>query len=211
MTLRREGKGKTLSLFAVTREAGPSWIDGQGSFEQPAVKDHAAFMDSLADEGVVLFAGPLAASGHDHIRALLIAKASDEAVVRGRLAGDPWELTHRVVTTSVEPWNLLVGAERLGTPQPMTRQIGRRFLDTDCKGPSHQRRGRAGQPPTASWGGSCTRIYSPRRASQHPVLNGPERRNSACFSALPLRLPRQRPTQGTVGNNPRDGQPLATR
>ncbi|MFZ3468375.1 hypothetical protein ACODT3_35365 [Streptomyces sp. 4.24] len=61
MTIRQEGKGTTLSLFAVTREAGPSWIDGQGAFEQPAVKDHADFMDGLANEGVVLFAGPLAA------------------------------------------------------------------------------------------------------------------------------------------------------
>ena len=49
-----------MSLFAVIREAGPSWTDGRGAFEQPAVNDHAAFMSGLADEGFVLFAGPLA-------------------------------------------------------------------------------------------------------------------------------------------------------
>ncbi|HET6358026.1 YciI family protein [Streptomyces sp.] len=103
-----------MSLFAVTREAGPSWIDGKGAFEQPAVNDHAAYMNSLADEGFVLFAGPLSGSEHDRIRVLLIAEAASEADIRRRLADDPWARTQRVVTTSVEPWNLLVGAEHLG-------------------------------------------------------------------------------------------------
>ena len=43
-----------MSLFAVTREAGPGWTDGKGAFEQPAVNDHAAFMNRLADQGFVL-------------------------------------------------------------------------------------------------------------------------------------------------------------
>jgi hypothetical protein len=36
-----------MSLFAVTREAGPGWTDGKGAFEQAAVNDHAAFMNCL--------------------------------------------------------------------------------------------------------------------------------------------------------------------
>jgi uncharacterized protein YciI len=108
-----------MSLFAVTRDAGPGWTDGQGAFDQPAVNDHAAFMNSLADEGFVLFAGPLAGSEQDRIRVLLIADASSATDVHRRLADDPWERTQRVVTTSVEQWNLLVGDERLGT-QPAT-------------------------------------------------------------------------------------------
>lgn len=103
-----------MSLFAVTREAGPSWTDGKGTFEQPAVNDHAAFMNGLANEGFVLFAGPLAGSEHDRIRVLLIADAAGETDVHLRLADDPWERTQRIVTTTVEPWNLLVGAERVG-------------------------------------------------------------------------------------------------
>jgi len=106
-----------MSLFAVTREAGPSWIDGKGAFEQPAVNDHAAFMSRLADDGLVLFAGPLAGTDQDRIRVLLIADADSETDIQRRLADDPWEQAERVVTTSVEPWNLLVGAERL-TAQP---------------------------------------------------------------------------------------------
>jgi uncharacterized protein YciI len=103
-----------MSLYAITREAGPSWTDGKGTFEQPAVNDHAAFMNTLADEGFVLFAGPLAGSEHDRIRVLLIADAGSEADIHQRLADDPWARSQQVVTTSVEPWNLLVGADRLG-------------------------------------------------------------------------------------------------
>ena len=102
-----------MSLFAITREAGPTWTDGKGAFEQAAVNDHAAFMGGLADEGFVLFAGPLAGSEHDRIRVLLIAEAGSETEINRRLADDPW--AQRLVTTSVEPWNLFVGADRLGT------------------------------------------------------------------------------------------------
>jgi uncharacterized protein YciI len=103
-----------MSLFAVTREAGPGWTDGAGAFGQPAVNDHVVFMSELAAEGFVLFAGPLAGTEHDRIRVLLIADADSDADIHRRLADDPWERVGRVVTTNVEPWNLLVGAERLG-------------------------------------------------------------------------------------------------
>ena len=104
-----------MSLFAVTREAGPNWTDGKGAFAQPEVNDHAAFMNDLADDGFVLFAGPLAGSELDRIRVLLIADADSEDHIHRRLADDPWERTQQVVTTSVEPWLLLSGADRLGT------------------------------------------------------------------------------------------------
>ena len=103
-----------MSLFAITREAGPSWTEGKGAFEQPAANDHAIFMNRLAEDGFVLFAGPLAGSEHDRIRVLLIADAASEADINRRLADDPWVRTQRLVTTSVEAWNLLLGAERLG-------------------------------------------------------------------------------------------------
>ena len=102
-----------MSYYAVTRNAGPAWTDGKGAYEQPGASDHAAFMNTLAEEGLILFAGPLAGTEHGRIRVLLIANAPTEADIHHRLAGDPWELTRRVVTTSVEPWNLFVGAQRL--------------------------------------------------------------------------------------------------
>ena len=60
-----------MSYFVVIRDAGPGWTDGKGAFEQPGVNDHAAFMNALADEGIVLFAGPLAGSERERIRALV--------------------------------------------------------------------------------------------------------------------------------------------
>jgi uncharacterized protein YciI len=102
-----------MTYFAVTRAAGPAWTDGKGAFDQPGVQDHVAFMNGLADAGTVLFAGPLAGTEQGRIRVLLIMHADDEAAVHEALAADPWSNPERVVVTSVEPWNLLVGAERI--------------------------------------------------------------------------------------------------
>ena len=105
-----------MSYFAVIREAGPAWTDGVGAFEQPGVNDHVAFMGALADDGLLLFAGPLAGTEVGRIRVLLIAEAESEDEVRSRFADDPWAQSERLEITSVEPWNLIVGAERLAVP-----------------------------------------------------------------------------------------------
>jgi uncharacterized protein YciI len=107
-----EGKD-AMSYFAVVREAGPGWTEGKGTFEQPGVNDHAAFMNALSDRDFVLFAGPLAGSEEGRIRAMVIVEAASEAEIRDRLADDPWTLSNRLEITSIEPWNLFVGAERL--------------------------------------------------------------------------------------------------
>ena len=101
-----------MSAYAVIREAGPGWTDG-GIGDQPAVAYHAAFMNDLADEGLLLFAGPLAGSECGRVRALLIADADSEDEIPNRLADDPWVHSDRLVCKSIEPWNLVVGAERL--------------------------------------------------------------------------------------------------
>ena len=101
-----------MSTYAVIREAGPGWTDG-GIADQPAVADHAAFMNALADQGILLFAGPLAGSEGGRVRALLIVDADNEDEIRNLLADDPWIHEDRLVFKSIEPWNLVVGAERL--------------------------------------------------------------------------------------------------
>ena len=106
-----------MSYYAVARNAGPAWTDGKGAFEQAGVNDHAAFMNTVAEEGLILFAGPLAGSESGRIRVLLMADAATEADIRRRLADDPWELTQQIVTTSVEPWDLFVGTQRLTPAQ----------------------------------------------------------------------------------------------
>ena len=101
-----------MSHYVVIREAGPGWIDG-GIAAQPDTGDHAAFMNALADEGFVLFAGPLAGTETGRLRVLLIVDAGGEDEIRCRLADDPWVRTERLRISTVEPWHLIVGAERL--------------------------------------------------------------------------------------------------
>jgi uncharacterized protein YciI len=108
-----------MSHFAVIREAGPAWTDG-GITAQPAMNDHATFMNTLADEGLVLFAGPLAGTEHGRLRALLIINADDEAEIHDRFAEDPWTRSEHLQITSIEPWNVFVGAQRLSTAHAAT-------------------------------------------------------------------------------------------
>jgi uncharacterized protein YciI len=105
-----------MSYFAVTRAAGSGWALGKGALEQPGASDHAAFMNGLAGQGFVLLAGPLAGSESGRLRALLIVDAANEAEIRTRLADDPWTATERLELTSIEPWNVFVGAERIASP-----------------------------------------------------------------------------------------------
>ena len=99
-----------MTLFAVSREAGPAWTDSAGAFDQPGVGDHAGFMNNLAEQGVIRFAGPLAGTEAGRIRVLLIADGDSETEIAQQLAADPWEIGQRITTTRIEPWTLLVGA-----------------------------------------------------------------------------------------------------
>jgi uncharacterized protein YciI len=72
-------------------------------------------MNGLAEEGLLLCAGPLAGTETRRLRALLIINADNEDEIRHRLDHDPWVRTDRLVITRVEPWNVIVGAERLAT------------------------------------------------------------------------------------------------
>ena len=103
-----------MSYFAVVREAGPAWAAG-GIYDQPAVEGHATFMNALADDGFILFGGPLAGSEQGRVRVLLVVDADSEAEIHRRLADDPWVSTSQLVTVGIEAWKPLVGAERLAT------------------------------------------------------------------------------------------------
>jgi uncharacterized protein YciI len=102
-----------MSTFAVIRDAGAAWTDRIPLTEQPAVGEHTTFMNGLAGEGFVLVGGPLAGTESGRLRVLLIVDADDEAEIRRRLADDPWATTGRLEITSIEPWNVLVGTQRL--------------------------------------------------------------------------------------------------
>jgi uncharacterized protein YciI len=101
-----------MTTFAVTREAGPAWSEG-GIFAQPGADDHATFMNALSEARFVLFAGPLAGSENGRVRALVLVDAESADDIDARLADDPWVASGHLVTVSVEPWRILVGADRL--------------------------------------------------------------------------------------------------
>jgi uncharacterized protein YciI len=104
-----------MSTFAVTREAGPGWHDG-GIEEQGEAAQHATFMNALADNGFVLLAGPLAGTETGRIRVLLIMNAKNEDEIHRKLADDPWVKAEQLVTARIEPWQTLIGVERLNFP-----------------------------------------------------------------------------------------------
>ena len=112
-----------MTLFAVTREAGPAWEPG-GIFQQPSVTEHAAFMNTLAEQRFVLFGGPLAGTEQGHVRVLLIIDADSEAAIHRRLADDPWTATGQLRTVNIEPWKILVGTERLFKHRDQPRALG---------------------------------------------------------------------------------------
>jgi len=91
--------------FLVTQAKGPAWDHTRLRREQAGWPEHAAFMDALAEAGVVVLGGPVGpADGED---ALLVLDVADEAAVHASLAGDPWSGTV-LVTSSVEPWTVLL-------------------------------------------------------------------------------------------------------
>jgi uncharacterized protein YciI len=91
--------------FLVKRAHGPSWNTSRLRREQDGWPEHAAFMDELVAEGVVVLGGPVGdGDGHS---ALLVMEVKDEAEVRGRLANDPWG-EDMLVTESIEPWSVFL-------------------------------------------------------------------------------------------------------
>jgi uncharacterized protein YciI len=86
--------------FAVTMVHGPAFDESRGLREQDGWDAHAAFMDDLVDEGVVILGGPL----ENEPGALLIFDAESEDAIRRRMAGDPWAEMDILHVGSVQPW-----------------------------------------------------------------------------------------------------------
>ena len=93
--------------YLVTQAYGPAWDHSRGRREQDGWDAHAAFMDELVEEGVIVLGGPVGEGNGDDV--LLVFDLDSEEAVRARLAEDPWAgdmLTPR----SVEPWSVWLRA-----------------------------------------------------------------------------------------------------
>lgn len=91
-----------MRYLAVTTERGPAFDESRGIREQDAWEEHAAFMDGLVEEGVIVMGGPFG----DGRRTLLIFDAESEDEVRRRMAADPWAGMDILRLGSVEPWQI---------------------------------------------------------------------------------------------------------
>ena len=91
--------------YAVTLEQGENWNPELSRRQQEKWDEHAAFMDALVEEGVVVLGGPLG-SGE---QVLLIFNAASEQEIAARLAADPWTPMRILRTVKVEQWEILLG------------------------------------------------------------------------------------------------------
>lgn len=90
--------------FAVTLVPGPAWNHDVDRREQVDWDAHAAFMDRLVAEGVILLGGPVG----DGSETLHAVQAEDEGDARARLAEDPWAPAGLLQVGSIRPWTLLL-------------------------------------------------------------------------------------------------------
>jgi len=93
-----------MPYFVVTREPGAGWDRERPLREQAGWDEHAAFMDELADSGLIVLGGPLGGGP----TAMHIVEAGSQAEVRTRLDEDPWEPMGVLHTVSIEPWEILL-------------------------------------------------------------------------------------------------------
>jgi uncharacterized protein YciI len=88
-------------FHVVLHRSGPRWDPALSLEEQSGWPDHAAFMDGLVEEGIIVLGGPLA----DEYRVVHAFEAESEDAVRAILARDPWSETHLRVD-AIEPWTI---------------------------------------------------------------------------------------------------------
>ena len=92
-------------IFAVVRTRGGGW-DFQKPMEQQALwREHAAYMDGLAEQGFFLLVGPLEGTRD----VLLIVRAKSVKEVEARFADDPWTENGFLRTLRIDPWTLRIG------------------------------------------------------------------------------------------------------
>ncbi len=90
---------------------GPPWDDQRGIRDQDGWDEHAAFMDQLVDDGVIVVGGPVGIG--DHTAHLI--EGDTETTVRARLADDPWAEDGHLTVGSLEPWSLWLDGRHTGT------------------------------------------------------------------------------------------------
>jgi uncharacterized protein YciI len=95
--------------FLVKLARGPAWDHGRRRRDQEGWDEHAAFMDALTEEGIVILGGPVGEGDGEDV--LLVVEVESEEAIRARLADDPWA-NDMLTIESVEPWSVWLRAVR---------------------------------------------------------------------------------------------------
>jgi uncharacterized protein YciI len=90
--------------FVVLSRAGIHRDLGKDSREQPYWDEHAALIDRLVTEGIIVLGGPLTDEGG----ALLVVRAEDEAAVRATVAPDPWYAHGILALERIARWEIFI-------------------------------------------------------------------------------------------------------
>ena len=100
-----------MANFAVRLVHGPGWDSSRQIRDQEGWAGHAAFMDGLVAEGMIILGGPLG-DGEQTLHAI---EAADEREIEKRLGGDPWASMGLLQIGSIQPWALWLDG-RHGSP-----------------------------------------------------------------------------------------------
>ena len=96
-----------MAMFLVTlARSGPAWDPSATLEEQAGWAEHAAFMDALVEQGVIVLGGPL-----DELRVVHAIEADSEDAVRSALGADPWSASH-LVLERIERWTIRLDGTR---------------------------------------------------------------------------------------------------
>jgi hypothetical protein len=90
-----------MMFLVVLRRSGPEYDHSRPLEEQSGWLEHAAFMDGLVEDGVIVLGGVLG----DEVRTAHAVEAVSEEAVRETLDRDPWSGSHLVVD-SIDPWTI---------------------------------------------------------------------------------------------------------
>ena len=96
-----------MMFLVILRRSGTEYDHSKPLEEQSGWLEHAAFMDGLVEDGVIVLGGVLG----DEVRTAHAVEAASEEAVRETFARDPWAGSHLVVD-SIDPWTIRLDARR---------------------------------------------------------------------------------------------------
>ena len=94
------------TYYATLQRPGTLWDPDKTVREQPYWDEHARFMDSLFEAGMVILGGPFA----DRTGSMVIVAADNAARVHEMFRTDPWTEHDVLVVADVKEWIIFLDA-----------------------------------------------------------------------------------------------------